>query len=106
MLPTRFFPVGRRIAHILAISLLATATLSAQESRATLTGTVTDPQGSPIPGATVVAKNVATNIETKTSTNETGLYVLPLLNIGSYTVTATAGGFKTTVRPNVDLSIS
>jgi hypothetical protein len=71
-----------------------------------LTGTVTDPQGAPIPGAAVVAKNVGTNIETKTNTNETGLYVIPLLNIGTYTVSASATGFKTSVRPAVALSIS
>ena len=86
--------------------LLACAVSMAQESRATLTGTVTDPSGAAVPGATVIARHVATNAETKTTTNETGLYVLPFLNTGDYTVTATQTGFKTGIKQEVQLSIS
>jgi hypothetical protein len=49
--------------------------LLAQESRATLTSTVADPQGAAVPHASVIAKDLATNT-------------------GTYTVTATASGFK------------
>jgi hypothetical protein len=77
--------------------------LAAQESRATITGTVTDPQGAVIPNAVVVAKNLATNLEARTVTNEAGLYVLPFLNPGAYTVTATATGFKSAVNDKVEL---
>jgi hypothetical protein len=44
------------IAAIALPVFFACVTLHAHESRATLTGTVTDPQGSAIPGATVVAR--------------------------------------------------
>jgi hypothetical protein len=78
----------------------------AQESRGTITGTVLDSQGAAMPGVSILAKHVATNVETKTTTNDSGSYVLPFLNTGTYTVTATASGFKSTVRNNILLGIS
>jgi len=91
--------------------LVCTALLSAfhtglaQESRATLTGTVVDPQGAAVPHATVIAKNLATNVEVKTETDQAGLYVLPFIDTGSYSVTATAPGFKTEVNARLLLTI-
>ena len=41
-------------------------------------GIITDPSGAVVPGATVVAKNVATGVETTKQTNEAGLYVIAL----------------------------
>jgi hypothetical protein len=92
--------------RILLLTLVACATMMAQESRATITGNVTDPQGAAIPGANVVAKNPATNAEVKAASNESGLYVLPLLNAGTWTVTATAVGFKAAVDNSVELRAS
>jgi hypothetical protein len=87
--------------------LLGSAVTSfGQESRATLTGAVTDPQGAPIPGAAVAVRNVNTNIEAKTSTNETGIYVLPFLDPGTYALTVTATGFKTGVMNEITMSVS
>lgn len=58
-------------------------------------GTVTDPSGAVVAGATVVATNVGTNVETKAVTNSDGLYNFQFLNLGDYTVTASASGFTT-----------
>src|SRR6185437_14049455 len=58
-------------------------------------GTVTDPSGAVVPGATVVVKNVATNVETKAITNSTGDYSIRFLQVGQYTVTIKRDGFKT-----------
>lgn len=99
--------VSRRLALFVCIALLSTFhTCLAQESRATITGSVTDPSGAAIPGASVVAKHLATNLETKTTTNEAGIYVVPLLNTGMYTITVTATGFKTGVVGQVLLDVS
>ena len=43
---------------------------------ATLAGRVTDPTGLGVPGAQVVAKNQATSVELKATTNSTGEYLL------------------------------
>jgi hypothetical protein len=87
------------------VAAVVCAPLTAQETRATLTGTVMDPQGAAIPGADVVARNVGTNIESRAATNESGLYVLPFLNTGTYIVTATAAGFKSAVNDHVVVGV-
>lgn len=95
-----------KVRLLAALILLAAGTVClAQESRGTVTGTVVDPQGAAVPGATVVAKHLATNVETRTTTNEAGLYVLPFLNTGQYSVTVTAPGFRAAVREPVELGI-
>ena len=70
-MPRMHFPRRRTLSICIAM-LSAIYTCVAQESRATITGTVTDPQGAAIPGASVVAKHLATNLETRTTTNEAG----------------------------------
>src|SRR5206468_286311 len=64
-----------------------------QESRGIISGTVTDPQGSVVPAATVDVKNLETNVVTKASSNERGLYTTPPINPGQYSVTVSASGF-------------
>ena len=57
----------------------AMATAWAQESRAVLSGTVTDPQGAVVPAASVEVKNLQTNVISKATTNDRGLYTSPPL---------------------------
>ncbi|MBK9168953.1 MAG: carboxypeptidase regulatory-like domain-containing protein [Bryobacterales bacterium] len=61
-----------------AAILLSNGALFAQTS-AQLTGTVSDRSGAAVPDAEVTALNVQTGVERKTSSNEQGNYVLPLL---------------------------
>ncbi|MGH9660790.1 MAG: carboxypeptidase regulatory-like domain-containing protein, partial [Bryobacteraceae bacterium] len=78
-----------------AVLILILASLSqGQDSRATLTGQVSDPSGSAVPGAVVKAVHADTNVAKETQTNQTGLYTLPYLDPGTYTVNVTASGFK------------
>ncbi len=103
---TVFVDPFRRVLTIALLGAMASSgVLLAQESRATLTGTVADPQGAAVPHASVIAKDLATNAETKTNTDEAGLYVLPFLNTGTYTVTAAASGFKTEVIASLLLTV-
>jgi hypothetical protein len=77
--------------------VLVSGSAVAQEFRATITGRVVDPSGLVLPGVLVTARNVQTN-ETATSvTNDAGLYTVPFLNPGTYTITAELAGFKTYV---------
>ena len=62
---------------------------------ATLSGVVTDKDGGVIPGATVTVKNVDTAETQSKVTNEAGVYAFPGMNVGSYKVTITMTGFKT-----------
>ncbi len=78
---------------------------SAQRDRGTLTGIVTDNSGAVVPNVQVIVKNTATNVISKTMTNEVGQYTQPNLPIGPYQITFEAEGFKTLVRSNLDLAV-
>ncbi len=77
----------------------------AQDIRAKISGTVSDPQGAAIAGAAVEVTNTDTNVSTSLITNTSGFYEAPLLLPGPYKVTATSPGFKTTRRPNLVLTL-
>lgn len=91
---------------LLASLILATAVLTAQETRGTLLGRVFDAQNAAIPSATIVITNVDTNVSTRLRTNETGYYEANLLQAGNYQISAEMQGFKKTVRSGITLSIS
>jgi hypothetical protein len=78
----------------------------AQEFRASLTGQVTDSTGAVIPGASITAVNVATQVASSTKSNDQGVYSVLYILPGSYTVTVTASGFQTMVYKNVVLDTS
>jgi len=80
--------------------------LSAQGPVGTLTGTITDPAGAAVPGATVTAINSGTGVETRTTTTSTGTYTLPYLPAGTYTVRVAAPGFRTASAENVVLRVA
>ncbi|HPT28594.1 MAG TPA: TonB-dependent receptor, partial [Bryobacteraceae bacterium] len=88
------------------IALMATAPLLAQSPQGTITGTITDSQGARVPGVEVVATQVDTNLTFKGSSSQDGIYVIPALPVGRYEVNATASGFKTFRRTDIQLEVS
>src|SRR5579863_927241 len=84
---------------------LATTSLFAQVDRAVLEGTVTDPSGAIIVGASVVSLAVDTGIKEEQLTNSRGYYRFPGLAVGRYTVTVTDAGFKTQVIEHVIVQV-
>jgi len=76
------------------ILLAGSSSLFSQTSRGTVTGTVTDPQGASIAGATVELHDKETNQTRTTATNEVGIYRFDAVDLGIYDLTAKAGGFK------------
>jgi hypothetical protein len=68
----------------------------AQTVTGTIRGTITDPSGAIVSGATVVATNTASAVESVTKTNGTGEYSIRFLQIGEYKITVSASGFATT----------
>src|SRR5262249_35716124 len=84
-----------RILAYVTISLLAFSSQGlAQSARARIVGTVHDPQGAVIAGATVTVTNVATGVENKTTTDQDGAYQALELPIGSYRVKVQRDGFN------------
>ena len=63
----------------------------------TLTGTVSDASGGAIPGATAVVKNAGTGAIHNGVTNVQGVFVIPAISPGTYSVTVSLSGFKTAV---------
>jgi carboxypeptidase family protein len=70
----------------------------------TITGEVKDSSGAVIPGATVTVTNTATNATRTTVSNAVGLYDVPALPPGPYTVKSEIDGFKPGSR-NVELQV-
>jgi hypothetical protein len=64
-------------------------------------GIITDPTGAIVPGATVVAENVATGLKTTKQTNEAGLYVINALPPGEYKVLVSFSGFQSLIQEKV-----
>jgi outer membrane receptor for ferrienterochelin and colicin len=87
----------------LAAGLLLAVPLLGQEFRGTITGTVVDSSGAAVPSAEIEARNVGTSAATTTRTNDAGVYTVPFLLPGTYTVKATAPGFKQAVRANIEV---
>lgn len=59
-----------------------------------ISGTITDPSGSVIPGATVVIANIAQGVKSTTKTDAKGVYIFPSLSVGTYKLSVDAQGFK------------
>jgi hypothetical protein len=90
---------------VIAIILSAFINGRGQEFRGSITGSITDPNGAAVPGATVIVKNLETNVSNSVTTNDDGSYTVPFLLPGKYSVTASGGGFKTSVRENIEVQV-
>jgi hypothetical protein len=91
-----------RLGALLAIT---TAACWPQIQTGRLSGTVYDASRRVVPNASVTVVNTSTNITRQVSTDESGNYLLPTLNPGTYEVAVTAPGFRTTRRPGVEMQV-
>ena len=97
---------GLPTALILAFVMGFIATSAyAVDVNARIRGTVTDPSGAVIPGATVVAVNTATGVKYPTKSLSTGDYLLPQLPVGTYSISVTAPGFSKFTATGITLTI-
>jgi Carboxypeptidase regulatory-like domain/TonB-dependent Receptor Plug Domain len=92
--------------RLVVFVLLSTALLVGQTFRGTVLGTVTDPSGAFVAGATVKVKNAGTGLERTTTTTSDGSYSIPELPAGSYTVTISQPGFQTSVTTDVEVNVA
>jgi len=91
---------------VVVFVLLSAAMFRGQTFRGTILGTVTDPSGAVVAGATVKVRNVATGLERTTATSADGSYAVPELPIGSYSVTVSLAGFQTAITSAVDVNVA
>jgi len=77
-----------------------------QEVTASITGTVTDPGGAAIPGATITATSQERGQTYTALTNDSGLYRISQLPAGAYTIKVEKKGFATASYPAIVLSVN
>ncbi len=103
--PIRLLDPIRWLFLISVVSSIVVLPAVAQIDRAVLEGTVLDPSGAAIVGASVKILAVDTQISQEQHTNSRGYYRFPGVAVGSHTVTTTSRGFKTKVVEEVILRV-
>ncbi len=102
---TRTYLVVPRVLVALLCAIVGSSSplLAQRSDRATISGVVTDAQGSAVPGATVTVHNQETGVDTVRVTNEAGAYTTPPLVLGRYVVSVDLEGFKKAVSSEIVL---
>ena len=90
-----------RFLFLFAVLLSLPLAVTAQTSRGTVSGTVTDPNGAVVAGATVTLTNAETNVERTSVTSDEGLFRFEAVDSGNYTVKINATGFGEVTKTNV-----
>ena len=93
------------VCFLLLINFLQ-ADVSAQSASATLSGTVMDQDGAVVPGVNIAVISIAQGFQRSTTTSDEGIFVVPLLPPGNYTVKAEHEGFTTAEVRDVILNVN
>lgn len=103
----RALELCRRVCFVLLLLTLSVCSAAhAQNANSgELKGAVMDTSGAVVPAVTVQIKNVLNGVITQTTTNQAGLYDVPFLVPGSYTITFSKPGFRDFVRQGIVLQI-
>ena len=88
---------------VAVLMLCAAMSLHAQLRSSTVTGTVTDATGAVVPDADVIVTETATNVSYPSKSDHVGLFTVPYLEAGDYTVTITKPGFEKFTETNLHL---
>ena len=91
--------------RVMLSAFLGVCALMAQDFRATLQGTITDPSDASIAGAEVTLKNIDTGVERRTTTDISGHYLFQFVPVGNYVLTAGSPGFNTVAREGIRLDL-
>src|SRR2546423_11906875 len=94
----KFFCIFVFVLIVCAISLFS------QTTNGSIQGTVTDPSGATVGGATVTGRNLDTGLTQRTTTTDPGIYSLPNLPPGRYSVTVEAPNLKKYSREGVTVT--
>src|SRR5919108_1354742 len=89
----------------LLFTLTRPAAAQTQITTGVIQGSVADTTGASLPGVTVEARNLDTNLARSLVTEADGRFVFLQLPPGNYRVTFTLSGFATTVQENIQLTV-
>jgi len=91
---------------VVACLMLGVAGHSQGITFGSISGTVVDPSGAAIPGATVTAVNTATGVSMTADTSDAGFFSFQAAPQGTYNLTITAKNFRTAAMANIVVSVS
>ena len=106
MLSVKNFGVRKIHFAVLAVVLAIPLAASAQVTTATVVGTISDPGGSAVPGAEVIARNVDTGLTRTVTSGDDGAYRLEFLPVGKYELEVTYTGFKKSLLSDIVLQVN
>lgn len=92
-----------RAPRLVLVFCLLAAVVAAQEFRASIAGTVSDPSGAPVPNARVAVTSVSRGTTTESQTNDAGRYLVQFLLPDRYNLAVEKEGFKKFVRDGLNL---
>jgi hypothetical protein len=90
---------------VLALAFPVVLAAQSQATTGVIRGTVTDPSGTAVAGASVVLRESQTGFQRQVATNERGIFIAVLMPLGTYDVTARAVGFSETRRTGVRVGV-
>ncbi len=97
---------GVALTALLFLLFLCIPSSTAREVSAGITGRITDPTGAAVAGANVTAKDVNRGTVWPATTNDEGIYGFPRIPVGTYELRIAARGFKSLVRPGIELGLN
>lgn len=102
----KFYCVLGMAFFALAMLLVGANAAWGQDVTATITGTVVDPSGGAVAGATVTAKSVERGLTFSATTDALGIYRISQLPVGNYDLRVEKQGFQTALRPAFTLVLN
>ena len=91
---------------VAGILLLGSGAFAQIATNTSLVGTVTDPSGNVIPGATVTALDNGTQDTYNATTNDQGYYAIEFVRVGNYNVTVAQPGFQRVTKTGIQVDIN
>src|SRR5579863_4580721 len=91
---SKYFFLGLCVA-LCCFALLPSALYAQSSSTGTVAGTVTDPSGAAVDGAKIVLTDKATNVPREGTTNDTGRFLFVDVQAGTYSLSISRDGFRT-----------
>src|SRR5664279_5005033 len=89
----------------LTLGFLLASFLAAQTTSTEVLGTVTDSTGAVVPNAAITLLRIETGEKRQATTDSSGNYSFPLIEIGNYNATAEIQGFKTQVKTGINVEL-